>query len=274
MTKVTANNITIEVEDYGNKDDPVILLIMGLAAQLTFWPEDFVQSLVAGGYRVIKFDNRDIGLSHKYDDVKAPNPVWHILVKKLLPSRKMAPYSLIDMADDAVGVLDALGIDKAHVVGVSMGGMISQILAAEYPDRVQTLTPVMTSTNAPGLPGAEPHVRKVYTLIGSPKSERDSVAVEALVRTSVERSNYPQGPKRQLAAIIDTGNLSGWSERVKAPTLVIHGKADPLVPYQCGQDVAAKIPGAKLALIENMGHDMPPSKLRQLTKIVLEHVGK
>jgi len=295
MTKVTANDITIEVEDYGNKDDPVILLIMGLAAQLTFWPEDFVQSLVDGGYRVVKFDNRDIGLSHKYDNVKAPNPVWQIFVKKFLPSRKMAPYSLTDMAGDAVGVMDALGIEQAHVVGVSMGGMISQILAAEYPERVRTLIPVMTSTNAPGLPGAAPHVQKalfrltsnrpteteaaiargieVFTLIGSPAGSRDRDALEQLVRQSVERSNYPQGPKRQLAAIIGTGNLSDWSKRVQAPTLVIHGKADPLVPYQCGEDVAAKIPGAKLELIDDMGHDMPPSKLDRITKLVLDHIG-
>ncbi len=296
MAQVMANGIPIEVEDHGNKGDPVILLIMGFSVQLTFWPEDFVQSLVDAGYRVVRFDNRDIGLSHKFDGVKAPNPLWHLLVKRFLPSRRMAPYSLEDMAADAVGVLDALEIEKAHVIGVSMGGMISQILAADYPQRVQSLIPVMTSTNNPKLPRAEPHVQKAlfamagkrpegedeavamsmrfFEIIGSKDAGRDLQEVEDIVRTAYRRSHYPAGPKRQMAAIIDTWDLRGWTRRLEAPALVIHGASDPLIPPACGEDVAANIKNAKLEIVDGMGHDLPPSLLDGITAKVLAHIGQ
>jgi len=291
--QLTANGISLEVEDHGSKSDPALLLIMGFSGQLSLWPDTFVDGLVESGFRVIRFDNRDIGLSHKLHGVKAPHPIWQLLVKRFFPRRQMAPYRLTDMAADAVGVLDALEIERAHVLGVSMGGMISQILAAEYPDRVLSLMPVMTSTNAPGLPGPDGDVRKAlikaarnrpetadeamaagmrfFTAIGSPGGEERHAEIEELIRKNVERSFYPEGPSRQMAAIIDTGNLRPWAARVQADTLVIHGADDPLIPYACGEDVAANIGGARFELIDGMGHDLPQNKHAELTDMVVKH---
>lgn len=291
--QITANGISLEVEDHGNKDHPPLLLIMGFSGQLSLWPDAFVDALVACGFRVIRFDNRDIGLSHKLEGVKAPHPIWQLLVKRVFPGRRMAPYSLPDMAADAVGVLDALEIERAHILGVSMGGMIAQILAAEYPGRVLSLIPVMTSTNAPGLPGPDGDVRKAlikaarnrpttaeeamasgmrfFTAIGSPGGEERRAEIEELIRKNVDRSFYPEGPSRQMAAIIDTGNLRPWAARVQADTLVIHGADDPLIPYVCGEDVAAHIDGARFALIDGMGHDLPQNKHAELTEMVAKH---
>lgn len=291
--QITANGINIEVEDHGSKDDPVLLLIMGFSGQLSLWPDSFVDGLVARGFRVIRYDNRDIGLSHKLDGVKAPSLFWQLLVKRFFPKRQMAPYQLTDMAADAVGVLDTLEIQRAHVLGVSMGGMISQIFGAEYPDRVLSLMPVMTSTNAPKLPGPDSQVRKIliqaarnkpadqdeamaaglrfFNAIGSPGGEERRAEIEELIRKNVERSFYPEGPSRQLAAIVDTGNLRPWTQRVQARTLVIHGAEDPLIPYPCGEDVAAHIEGARFELIDGMGHDLPESKHAQLTDMIVAH---
>ncbi|RED16268.1 alpha/beta fold hydrolase [Parasphingopyxis lamellibrachiae] len=291
--QLTANGISLEVEDHGDRNDPALLLIMGFSGQLSLWPDAFVDGLVDRGFRVIRFDNRDIGLSDKLHGVKAPHPIWQLLVKRFFPGRRLAPYRLTDMAADAVGVLDALEIARAHVLGVSMGGMISQILAADYPERVSTLMPVMTSTNAPGLPGPDSEVRKAlikaarnrpetaeealesgmnfFTVIGSPGGEERRAEIEELIRKNVERSFYPEGPSRQMAAIIDTGNLRPWASRVQADTVVIHGADDPLIPYACGEDVAAHIDGARFALIDGMGHDLPQDKHAQLTDTVAEH---
>lgn len=291
--QITANGISLEVEDHGSKNDPALLLIMGFSGQLSLWPDAFVDGLVDRGFRVIRFDNRDIGLSHKLHGVKAPHLIWQLLVKRFFPRRRMAPYRLTDMAADAVGVLDALEIQQAHVLGVSMGGMISQILAAEYPDRVLSLMPVMTSTNAPGLPGPDGDVRKAlikaarnrpetaeeamaagmrfFTAIGSPGGEERHAEIEELIRKNVERSFYPEGPSRQMAAIIDTGNLRPWAARVQADSLVIHGADDPLIPYACGEDVAANIDGARFELIDGMGHDLPQNKHAVLTDMVTRH---
>ncbi len=296
MAQITANGIAIEVEDHGKKSDPAILLVMGLSAQLVFWPEDFIQSLVEAGYRVIAFDNRDIGLSHKFEGLQAPGPVWQLLVKKFLPSRKMAPYSLEDMAADTVGVMDALDIDRAHVIGLSMGGMIGQILAAKHPGRVATFIPMMTSTNNPKLPRAERHVQKAlfgmsqnrpkdidaatamavefFKLIGSPEGARAEGEVENLIRAAIKRSHYPAGPKRQLAAIIESGDLRDWTKRITAPTLVIHGDSDALVPSDCGRDIAANIEGAEFALIKGMGHDLPSNLLDEVTRLIVKHVSR
>ncbi len=291
--QLVANGISLEVEDHGNRGDPALLLVMGFSGQLSLWPDAFVDGLVERGFRVIRFDNRDIGLSHKLDGVKAPHPIWQLLVKRFFPGRRMAPYRLTDMAADAVGVLDALEIERAHVLGVSMGGMIAQILAAEYPDRVLSLMPVMTSTNAPGLPSPDSAVRKAlikaarnrpataeealasgmqfFTVIGSPGGEERRAEIEELMRKNVERSFYPEGPSRQMAAIIDTGNLRPWAARVQADTLVIHGADDPLIPYACGEDVADHIGGARFELVQGMGHDLPQNKHAELTDMVVKH---
>lgn len=293
MAQVQANGIMIEVEDHGDPNDPAILLIMGYTAQLVFWPDDFVAMLVDAGFRVVRFDNRDVGLSHKFEGEGVPHPLWQLLVKRFRKQKRMAPYALEDMAADAVGVLDALDIEKAHIVGASMGGMITQIVGAEYPDRVLSLVPVMTSTNNPKLPGPDKHVRKLliksarkrpetpeeavpatmnfFEAIAADKSPEHLADVEELVSRAAERSFYPQGPKRQMAAIIDTGDLRRFAARITAPTLVIHGADDPLIPPAGGQDVAANVNEARYAEIPGMGHDLPRNLLPEVTSLIAEH---
>ena len=291
--QVHANNITIELEDHGEKDDPAILLIMGYSAQLVYWPPAFIAALVARGYRVVSFDNRDVGLSYKFDKVRPPSALRQVLVKKLLPGRSQAPYNLGDMARDAVGVLDALEIDAAHIVGVSMGGMIGQIVAADHAHRALSFTAVMSSTNAPGLPGPSARVRaslmqtarvKATTreeqldlmlgfgsMIASEENKTRTEERRELLGQALDRSFYPAGPKRQMAAIIETGNLRPTARRITAPTLVVHGADDPLIPAECGRDIAAAVPGARFELIEGMGHDFPQSKLDPLAALVANH---
>ena len=219
--------------------------MVSISKQLIYWPMDFVNGLVKEGFRVVTFDNRDVGLSYKFDGVRPPHPLRQMLTKRLFPKRQMAPYNLSDMARDAVGVLDALKIDRAHIVGASMGGMIGQLIAGDHADRVLSFTPVMSSTNGPGLPGANAEVQ--------------------------ERGFYPPGPKRQMAAIIDTGNLRPTANRITAPTMVIHGADDPLIPSVCGQDIAANVKGARFELVEGMGHDLPPSKLPKMVDLIAAH---
>jgi pimeloyl-ACP methyl ester carboxylesterase len=248
---------------------------------------------VKNGFRVITFDNRDVGLSYKFDGVRAPNPIRQIIAKRFFPRRQMAPYNLSDMARDAVGVLDALKIDRAHIVGASMGGMIGQLIAADHADRVLSFTPVMSSTNGPGLPGANAEVRKVLlrtarakartpdealelglafsTLIASEEGRSRPEERRAMMKLAQERAFYPPGPKRQMAAIIDTGNLRPTANRITAPTMVIHGADDPLIPSACGQDIAANVKGARFELVEGMGHDLPPSKLPEMVDLITAH---
>ena len=291
--QVIANGINIEAEDYGNPEDPAILLVMGYTAQLVYWPIDFVNGLVDKGFRVIRFDNRDVGLSYKFDGVRAPHPIRQMVAKRLFPRTQIAPYHLRDMARDSVGVLDALKIDRAHIVGASMGGMIGQLIAADHPDRVLSFTPVMSSTNGPGLPGANPEVRKVLMQTARAKARTPDEALELglafssliaseegrsrpkerreMMKLAQERAFYPPGPKRQMAAIIDTGNLRPVANRITAPTMVIHGADDPLIPAACGQDIAANVKGASFQLVEGMGHDLPPSKLPEMVDLIAAH---
>lgn len=291
--QIEANAISIEVEDYGSKTDPAILLIMGYTAQLIYWPMAMVDGLVAAGFRVIRFDNRDVGLSHKYDGENVPNPIRQMISKRFFPKRKMAPYNLTDMAADAVGVLDALDIEKAHIVGASMGGMIGQLVAGTYPERVLSFTPIMSSTNGPGLPGADAAVRKVLYKTARTKVRSQEQALELglafsnriaseegrkrvaerkeLMQEAQNRGYYPAGPKRQMAAIIETGNLRPIAQSITAPTLVIHGLQDPLIPHPCGADIAANVNAARLELIDGMGHDLPPSKLPKIVELIAQH---
>ncbi len=291
--QVTANGINIEVEDHGNVKDPPILLIMGYATQLIYWPMDFVNGLVEKGFRVVRFDNRDVGLSYKYDGVRAPGPIRQLFAKRFFPNRNLAPYDLGDMARDTVGVLDALDIDKAHIVGASMGGMIGQLVAADHAERVLSFTPVMSSTNAPGLPGADPAVRKALiqsarakastidealatgmvfsSIVASEEGRAREEEREALMKTALERNFYPAGRRRQMAAIIETGNLRPKAQSISVPTMVIHGTADPLIPHPCGADIAANVNNARFELVDGMGHDLPPSKLPLMVEMIAEH---
>jgi pimeloyl-ACP methyl ester carboxylesterase len=293
MAKIVSNGLTLEVEQHGKKSDPAVLLIMGLAAQLTRWPDDFIAALVSGGFRVIAFDNRDIGLSEKLDAERAPSPATVVLLDKVGLASLVAPYKLTDMATDTLGLLDALEIERAHVIGASMGGMIGQILCAEHARRIKSFTAIMSSTNNPNLPKAHPAITKeiltgrtqsstreeliestlrIWNIIGTKNSGRDAQRFRQHVADSVDRNSSPAGIRRQIAAIIATRDLREWTRKISAPSLVIHGSDDPLVPLQCGLDIAATIENARMEVVEGMGHDLPPRLLTAITTPVLNHL--
>lgn len=290
MPKTTANGIEIHYEEQGDPAAPAMLLIMGFGAQLTLWPDELVEALAAQGFRVIRYDNRDVGLSQKFDGVKAPGLVKMTLLSKIGFTPKV-PYTLADMADDGVGLLDALGIERAHIVGASMGGMIAQHVAARHPDRCLSLTTVFSTTGNPKLPPARPEAMKA--LITRPDSTEEGVLVEhgmMLARTigspgypapedrlrertlaSVRRSFYPEGPTRHLSAIVADGDRRAMLRDIAVPTLVLHGEDDPLVPCEGGRDTAASIPGAKLKTIPGWGHDLPLELVDELAGAIGEH---
>lgn len=290
MAQVEANGIRLEYEDHGARGAPPILLVMGLGAQLTLWPIELVEALAARGFRVIRYDNRDIGLSHKFDGARAPGFVRHILMKRF-GFNPRTPYTLADMAEDGVGLLDALGIESAHVVGASMGGMIAQHIAFTHPARVLSLTSIMSTTGNPKLPPAQKeaiqaltkrpasmeedvlvaHGMKIGRVIGSPGYPADEDRLRASATLNVRRSVYPEGLPRQLAAIIADGCRRDRLARVQAPTLVIHGEADPLVPLAGGRDTAAHIPGARLLTIPGMGHDLPLALVDTMADAIADH---
>ena len=276
--KVRANGIDIEVQDSGTgaRDTrPVVLLIMGLGMQLVAWPPAMLQGLDDAGYRVIRFDNRDIGLSQHLDHLGKPNLLWAGL-KHRLGWRIRPPYSLHDMAADSVGVLDAQGVAKAHVVGVSMGGMIAQRVALAAPERVASLTSIMSSSGARDLPQADPrmmrilfsrpvnasrdaivpHYLRLYQAIGSPGFPTEEAELLRRIGLAVDRSYHPAGTLRQMTAIAADTTRAKDLFQLGKPTLVLHGHADPLVPLAHGQDTARRIPGAQFAGIEGMGHDL------------------
>jgi pimeloyl-ACP methyl ester carboxylesterase len=294
--KIRANGIEIEVEDSGadgaQAGRPVVLLVMGLGMQLIAWPPALVQALQDAGYRVVRHDNRDIGLSQSFDHLGPPNMVW-AMVKHKLGFAPRTPYSLHDMALDALGVLDALGIPQAHVVGVSMGGMIAQRLALAAPQRVLSLSSIMSSSGARGLPDARPevlrallgrpagpsvpqivdHYVRLFRVIGSPAFPVDEAVLRERIALGLERSYRPAGTLRQMVAVAaDTGHRALALARITAPTLVLHGRADPLVPFACGEDTARRIPGAKLVGIEGMGHDLPPGVVDRLLAHIVPHM--
>lgn len=290
MPTVTANGIEIHYEAHGDEAHPPILLIMGFGAQLTLWPDELVEALANHGFRVIRYDNRDIGLSHKFDGVKAPGLVKMTLLSKIGLTPKV-PYTLADMADDGAGLLDALGIAKAHIVGASMGGMIAQHFASRHADRCLSLTSVFSSTGNPKLPPAKPEALKA--LVTRPKSTDEEALVEhgmMLARTigspgyptaderlrertraSVRRSFYPEGPTRHLSAIVADGDRRDMLETISVPTLVLHGEDDPLVPCEGGRDTAASIRGAKLKTIPGWGHDLPLELVDELADAIADH---
>ena len=290
MPQVNANGITLEVETHGDPSHPPLLLIMGLGAQLTLWPVEFVEALVARGFYVVRFDNRDIGLSTKFTDAGRPNFVALVLKAKIGLKPRL-PYHLTDMAADAVALLDALGLPKAHVVGVSMGGMIGQLVAATWPDRVLSLTSIMSTTSNPKLPppgkaalaaltapvppggGVEDYVRigqMRAAAIGSPGYPADLQRQRDRLTAEYHRSFHPTGPARQYAAILADGDRRQRLKAITAPTLVMHGEDDPLITVHGGQDTAASIPGARLITYPGMGHDLP-AQLFDLIAVCARH---
>ena len=293
--KIRANGISIEVEDSGpggpGENRPVVLLIMGLGMQLVAWPPQLVQALVDAGYRVVRHDNRDVGLSQHLDALGKPNLIWEGIKYKLGLTPR-APYSLRDMAADSLGVLDALGLDKVHVVGVSMGGMIAQRLVLGAPPRVRSLTSIMSSSGARGLPQAQrrvtrallarpannslqavgDHYVKLFKIIGSPAFPTPEGEMRERIGHGLQRSFNPVGTLRQMLAIVADSDRADALGRITAPTLVLHGKADPLVPYAHGEDTARRIPGARLVGIDGMGHDLPPGVVQRLLPPLLTHL--
>ncbi|MYM34988.1 alpha/beta fold hydrolase [Duganella sp. FT94W] len=292
MATAHANGITIAYETSGNPHDPPVLLIMGLGMQLIAWPQDLVDGLVEQGYYVIRFDNRDIGLSTKLHHHKKPS-LWRAYLKSLLGWKQAVPYTLNDMADDAAGLLDALGIDMPHIIGMSMGGMIAQIFASRFAGRTLSLTSIMSSSGRRGLPGPTPAARMalmrppanpanrhevvergvaIFRLIGSPSFPTPERALRAAIERALDRSVSPDGMVRQLLAIVASGDRTPLLRKIRCPALVIHGAADPLVPVACGIDTAQAIPGARLHIIEGMGHDLPAQLTERLLALLDQHL--
>ncbi|MEY2620458.1 MAG: hypothetical protein RIT26_278 [Pseudomonadota bacterium] len=274
--QVSTNGIQIEVEDSGPAHAPAVLLIMGLGMQLTGWPELWVDVLRQAGFRVVRFDNRDCGWSSSMDALGVPHMLWAGLKHKLGWRQKPA-YTLQDMALDALGVLDALGIARAHVVGVSMGGMIAQRMALTAPQRLFSMVSIMSTSGAAGLPDPDPvvlkhmftpprpglngaieHNLRLIQLIASPSQPLYEPILRQQIEAAARRSHRPAGILRQtLAVMADTGR-AGLLSGVSVPTLVVHGDADRMVPLACGQDTARRIPGAKWHVVPGMGHDLSP----------------
>lgn len=279
MAKVQSNGIEIEYEQFGDPKNPAVILIMGLGGQLTMWPVAMCESLAKKGYHVVRFDNRDIGLSTKLDDLGIPD-MAQIMGALAAGQQATAPYSLDDMAADTVGLMDALGIEKAHVAGASMGGMIAQLVACNYPGRALSLTSIMSTTGNPEVPqgtpeamaalmaqpdpagGAEAIIQtgmNAWNVIGSPGYRTPEPELRAMVERDTKRSYHPQGVARQMAAIVANGDRREKLKKLSLPTVVLHGREDPLVPLAGGEDTAKNIPGAELKVVEGMGHDFPDS---------------
>ena len=274
--RVPSNGLEIEVDDQGSPGGEPVLLIMGLGMQLIGWPEELVQDLVRRGFRVLRFDNRDAGLSSGFDHLGPPR-LRRALVRHALGLPVRAPYGIADMAADALGVLDALGLGSVHLVGASMGGMIAQHLAARHPRRVRSLTLMMTTTGARRLPqprlavrralvsrpdGRDPaavvrHLERVIRLIGSPSFPPEPERLRERLQRSVQRAWRPAGTARQLMAVAADADRTPMLRWIGAPTRVIHGEADPLVPVAAGHELVRHIAGAEGDFIAGMGHDLP-----------------
>ncbi len=291
MPQIQANGISIEYEAHGDPANPPLLLIMGLGAQLTLWPIELVEALVDRGYYVIRHDNRDIGLSTKFSEHGIPN-FKRVALMRMLGLRAKLPYRLTDMAQDAAALLDVLGIERAHIVGGSMGGMIAQLLAIDHPHKVRTLTSIFSTTGNRRLPPPRKEAMeallskppasatleavipigiKVSRAIGSPAYPTPEERLRERITRDFHRSFFPEGAARQLAAIVDDGDRRKRLRSVTAPTLVIHGVDDPLVPVEGGRDTARAIPGAKLHEIAGMGHDLPLELVEEIAGAIAGH---
>jgi pimeloyl-ACP methyl ester carboxylesterase len=275
-------------ETFGDPADPALLLIMGLATQMIAWRDDFCAGLADRGFFVVRFDNREVGRSTRLDHL--PIPTRGQLVRR---DKAAASYTLEDMALDAVGLLDHLGIERAHIAGASMGAMIAQTIAANHPDRVLSLVSIMGSTGSrwSGQPrlrtaklllsvppadrdGFIDHMAKTFAIIGSPGFERDEDELRRFAQATFDRGRSPAAGARQLAAILAMGDRTSALRRITAPTLVIHGKADTLVRPSGGRATAKAIPAAKLLEIEGMGHDLPREAWPRITDAIAENAAR
>ena len=283
-----AGDVRICFETFGDSADPAVLLVMGLGTQMLGWHEDLCRELAGRGLHVIRYDNRDSGRSTHFDQVPPPRPL-ELATRRF----KNLAYTLDDMADDGIGLLDHLGIERAHVVGASMGGMIAQVMAGRHPARVRSLTSIMSTTGSrrvgnpalkvyPFLLGRPPREKQAYVdrivklfgLVGSPGFPRDEDELRALLSQSFDRDPSPAGTPRQLAAIMDAGDRTDAVARIAVPTTVIHGDSDRMVSKSGGKATARAIPGAKLELIEGMGHDLPRGVWPRIIDAVAENVAR
>ena len=290
MARFRAKSGQIYFEHSGSRSDPRVLFIQGLGCQVVHWPETLIEGVVAASLCAVTFDNRDAGLSHGSD---APPPSLPTLLAAQEDPQGLSPaYSLSDMAQDAVDLLDHLGQGGAHVIGVSMGGMIGQRMAIEHPDRVYSLTSIMSSTGNPGLPppaeeavagllatsvagdaeAAVPLSVQAWQVFAGPHFDSEKVGGARFARLAIERAYRPDGTLRQLAAILADGDRCADLQRLTVPTLVIHGNADPLVPVEAGRETAAVIPGAAYLEVDKLGHDLSEPALGDIVAAITAHI--
>ena len=291
MPKAYINDIEIAYETIGDPNSKPLLLIAGLGSQLLAWSDEICEILANNGFFVIRFDNRDVGLSTKFDSAGIPD-MMEIAATYTRGEIPKLPYTLEDMADDAIGVLDALNVEKAHICGASMGGMIAQIIAYRHPSRVQSLIVIMSTTGNPTLPQAKPEIMAQF--FAPVPSEREAYIEEMVKRDSLiygnfeydeiqgreyrtkeyDRSYYPEGIARQMAAMAVPGNIQPKISAIKAPTLVIHGRKDPFNSVEAGKEIASTIPGAELLLLDGMGHSFPHDVLEQILNALIANSNK
>jgi len=291
MPKANVNNTEIEYETIGDPISKPLLLIAGLGSQMLAWSDEMCEILANRGFFVIRFDNRDIDLSTKFEDAGLPDflEINAAYSRGEIPE---VPYTLEDMAGDAVSVLDVLNIDKAHICGASMGGMIAQVLAYRNPSRVLSLTLIMSTTGNPDLPQPKPEILAQF--FAPVPSEREGFIEEMVKRGRLihgtfaydedqsreyrakeyDRSYYPEGITRQLAAMAVPGNLKPKLAAIRAPTLVIHGREDPLNHVEAGKDIATAIPGAELLILDGMGHSFPREVIPHIVNALVANSNK
>jgi pimeloyl-ACP methyl ester carboxylesterase len=291
MAQITIpSGLALEYETYGEPNDPPLLMVMGFGAQLVQWPRDFCRTLAEAGRYVISFDNRDCGCSSKLDGVDAQIEAVHLAAASgdLAKARELAPYTLSDLSDDAFGLLTALGIERAHVIGASMGGMIAQTMAIEHPDRVLTLTSMMSTTGEPEYGQSTPEALEALLAPAATNREEyiasadswllwhstrypEAVQNRALAAESYDRGHYPQGTMRQLAAILASGPRTEGLKQLRVPTLVIHGSEDKLITPSGGERTAALVPGSRHVVIDDMSHDRPTPLWPEICGPIIEH---
>ena len=284
MSKINANSLTIEFDTFGEPEAKPLLLVMGLGGQMIAWDENFCQQLADAGHFVIRYDNRDVGLTTYFDDHGVPD-FEELAVEFMTNGTVKVPYTLDDMAMDGISLLDELGIEQAHICGVSLGGMIVQAMAINHGDRILSMTSIMSTTGNPDLPPAHPKAIEALTskrvddpkhamnravevskIIGSTGFERDEERIRNKALESYNRAYNPDGVARQMAAVMAHGDRRPGLNQLKLPCLVIHGDIDPLVPVTGAHDTHQNVPGAELMIIEGMGHDMPKGAWCQIIK--------
>ena len=290
MPIASSNGIELAYETHGDPDNPVLLMLQGLGMPLSAWPKPLLDALVDEGFHVITFDNRDIGKSTLMRDLPVPNMLVQT-IRRMVKLKVRAPYQLTDMMRDLVGLMDALEIETAHVVGVSMGGMIAQLLAIHEPQRLDSLTLIMSTTNERRLPGPTREVSRfimrgpksqtdkdrlafqwqLWRMLGSPAYRLSDQELAGFLQMVYSRGVTAAGTARHTLAILAAPGRAADLRRVRIPTLVIHGDSDPLVPIECGRDIANAIPGARMESIEGMGHDLPLQLVPRLSQLIAEH---